>query len=475
MSNNKEMKKTIYIAIAILSTYSLKAQEFLTLEKAREMALSQNEDLKIAETKLEKVTHDKKAAHSHYFPSISASATAMYDDNKYEEDYYLPTYSFNSSTGSLSPNVVTDASGNVVYGSDGNPVFSTYAYLPLELSLQGAYMAGLSLEEAVYAGGKIRAGNKMADIGMEMAKENINANRMKVIAELDQAYWLYVSVQSKVKLAKASVDMLQSLLYRVKDNYDVGYVNRNEVLKVQVEYDKARLNLQKAKSGLELTRMSLCRETGLSFDTPIETDTVIEFNKNLIATFGNEDVQQRPEYKLMSKNIELEQNKVKSARADFLPQIGVKAGYAYVGGVELNNSDFTSNGAYALANISIPLFNWFEGKNKVSSAKAEMQIKEYDFEKNAKLLQLEIEKAKFNLKDAAFRVEMTEDALTQAKENLRVSNDNYEVGKVLLSDLLVAQTQWTQANNEAIEAKTAYKLQETEYLRVTSQLKVESL
>ncbi len=52
----------------------------------------------------------------------------------------------------------------------------------------------------------------------------------------------------------------------------------------------------------------------------------------------------------------------------------------------------------------------------------------------------------------------------------KISHKADEVGKELLTDRLIAQTQWEKAYNELIEAKTAYKLQETEYLRVTARL-----
>jgi outer membrane protein TolC len=123
-----------------------------------------------------------------------------------------------------------------------------------------------------------------------------------------------------------------------------------------------------------------------------------------------------------------------------------------------------------MASIKIPLFNWKEGKQKIVSAKAEKSIKELELEKNSGLLRLEIENARFSLQDAALRIKISESALQQANENLKVSNDNYEVGKELLTDRLIAQTQWEKAYNELIEAKTSYKLQETEYLRVTAKL-----
>lgn len=463
--------KITYTIVMLFVSIALQAQEYMTLDRARELALSKNEDIMIANTIAEKAETDRKAARTNYFPSISAEATGMYMQNKIEQEMYLPTYTTDLSTGQLLPNVALNpATGEVITGANGIPVFNEYAYLPLEISLQGAYMAGIKLEQPLFTGGKILAGNKMADIGTGMAAENIQLKKMNAISEVDNSYWMYVSVQSKVKLAEKSVEMLKVLLERVENSYNAGLVNRNEVLKVQVEYDNAKLNLQKAKSGLELTRMSLCRVTGLDFSIPIISDSTILVSKEIISQFGSEDVVNRPEYKIMEKNIALEEQRIKTVRADYLPTVGVSTGYNYIGGVEMNNVEFTQGGVNVMASVKIPLFNWTEGKQKVASAKAQKTIKEYELEKNEGLLRLEIENAKLNLQDAALRIEITESALIQATENLKTSKDNYEVGRELMTDLLIAQTQWEKAYNAVIEAKTAGKLQETEYLRVTAKL-----
>lgn len=455
----------LYVSIA------LQAQEYMTLERARELALSKNEDIKIANATTQKAIAEQKAARTNYLPSISADATGMYMHDHIEQELYLPTYTTDLTTGTLSPNVaVNPTTGEVITGADGIPVFNEYAYLPLDISLQGAYMAGIKLEQPLFTGGKIMAGNKMADIGVEITEENIQMKKMNAISEVDNAYWLYVSVQSKVKLAQSSVDMLKQLLERVQNSSEAGLATRNDVLKVQVEYDNATLDLQKANSGLELTRMSLCRITGLDFNTQIITDSTIIISDNLLQQYGSEDVTSRPEYKILEKNIALEEQRIKTVRADYLPTIGVSASYNYIGGIEINSEDFSQGGITIMGSVKIPLFNWTEGKQKIASAKVEKSIKEFELDKNSDLLRLEIENAKFNLQDASLRVEISERALQQANENLKVSNDNYEVGKELLTDRLIAQTQWEKAYNELIEAKTSFKLQETEYLRVTARL-----
>lgn len=342
--------------------------------------------------------------------------------------------------------------------------------MPIEISLQGAYMAGLKVERPVFAGGKILAANKIAGISVKMAKDNIKLQKMNKISEVDSACWIYVSVQEKVQLAQTSVNMLSALLKRVQNSYNAGLVNQNEVLKVQVEYNKATLDLQKAKSGRELARMSLCRVTGLSFETPVVTDSIINCFTNLLSQLGNEDVTQRPEYQLLERQVALEEQKIKTIRADYLPSIGVSVGYNYIGGIKFNGTDYNQDNLSVMGSVKIPLFNWGEGKQKVVAAKASKEIKELELAKNSQLLQLEIEKAKLNLQDASFRIQTATDALQQAVENLRISNNNYEVGRELMTDLLIARTQWEKAYNEVIEAKTEYKLQETEYLRVTSSL-----
>lgn len=46
----------------------------------------------------------------------------------------------------------------------------------------------------------------MTRIGAEMAADNLELQRANTLWETDQVYWLYVSVQEKVKLAEAYED-----------------------------------------------------------------------------------------------------------------------------------------------------------------------------------------------------------------------------------------------------------------------------
>ena len=238
-----------------------------------------------------------------------------------------------------------------------------------------------------------------------------------------------------------------------------------------VKHNQATLDLQKARSGLSLSKMALCQALGLEFNTDIVVaDTVIDCSSEALSMVGNEDVTQRPEYSLLMKQIDMQNEQIKMNRADFLPTFGVSAGYSWIGGIEITGMEQKSNGFNIMASLKIPLFHWGEGVYKVKSAKAERDIKNLELEKNSRLLSLETEKAKLDLQDAFMRISICETALKQASENLELSQTRYELGAELLTDLLISQTQWQEAHSNLIDAKTEFKTKLTYYQKATGQL-----
>lgn len=467
--------KYIILFIFLITGMQGVAQEKMTLQQARDMALRKNENLKVATKQIEKAEAQKAAARTLRLPSLSATGLGIYQDKDFEMELTLPTQKPNLQTGELKPNImVNPETGEPVIGPDGNPVFNMYAWLPLNVSLSGAYLAGVALEQPVYTGGKISAGNKMAEIGIEMAVENRTLQQMNTLAEADNAYWNYISVSQKVKLAQQAVNMLEELVKKAEDAFEVGMSGRNDLLKAQVELNNARLNLQKTKNGFELSRMDLCRVTGLPFSTEImAVDTAVSVSQPAGIGLESETVQQRPEYQLLQKNIDLQEQQIRMTKADFLPTAGIQAGYNHIGGIDFGGTDFSNTSLNMLASVKIPIFHWGEGVKKINAAKIDKEIYELELEKNKQLLQLETEQARLNLQLAWERIQMNETALEQANENLRVTRDNYEVGMETITELLMAQTNWQKAFSELIDSKTDFKIKETAWQKVTGRLSLD--
>lgn len=466
----------IILSIGLLLFFApSRGQQRLDLKRCREMALEYSKQMAIAGKQKEKAVWTKQEYRANYFPKLSISGFYLYYQKKQEyklDGGYLPTY-VPGASGSLQPNVVMGTDGKPVTGTDGKPVFHEYAYLPdipISLSLRGAYMASVQLQQPLFMGGKIRAAHQAAKFGEELADENIRLNRSEVLVELEQAYWQCVRVGELVTVAQKYKSVVNELVKNLEDAQQAGMAPVNDVLKAQVKYNEALLQEQQAEHGYRLAQMNLCRLVGL------DLSTVLELTDSLSASVSPEvlvlpaELEQRPDYNMLEKQVDMKRKEVNVIRADFLPQVGVSAGYGYGGGVKLNGDDSRSSSFNAMASVEIPIFNWGEGRNKVRIAKAEEEMSRLNKEKLGEMMRLEIAGNRFKLTDAQTRVRLTESALNQAEENLKVSRDQYEVGMENLTNLLEAQAQWQQAWSDWVDAKASLKLCETEYLKAIGKL-----
>ena len=466
--------KIIFIALFMIPFF-LKAQTndvvVLNLEKCRTMAEENSKVIKIAEENISKASGEKTAAKSAWLPNVSLSGTGMYNKNEINTELMMPTKVFDLATGELVPNIALNPmTGEPVIGPDGNPVFNTYAYMPLDITLRGAYMASLSAEQPIYAGGKIIAGNKMASIGEKMAVENKNLKTTETLYEADNSYYTYLSVKEKVVLAKKYQNLLKQLVTVVDDSYQTGMINQNELLKVQVQYNEASLQVQKAENGLKLAQMALCRVIGVNLNTQIEINDSIGSVSNTASDLSA-NAQDRIEYKLLQSNVEMAKQNIKLVQGDYLPNAGVSVGYNYFNVILDGMDNYDSHGLSAIGSVKIPITGFGERKGKVKSAKADYNIKKYELQQAEEYLQLEIEQAHLNFLDAKTRVEMTNKSLEQADENLRISQDNYNLGMETIVNLLEAQAEWQKAYSNKIDALTDLKIKESNYLRVTNRFK----
>ena len=225
-----------------------------------------------------------------------------------------------------------------------------------------------------------------------------------------------------------------------------------------------------AENGIILARMNLAHTIGLPLTEDIRTSNEIPTTEtNYVEDLF--DVTPRPEYQLLSKQVELKSKDIQLARSQFLPNLGVSAGWNYYDGAKLNGDKLLHGGSFsAIVSLNVPLFQWGEGANKVRSKKTERQIAELQRLDAVEKMTLEVTQAHNQLDESKLEVEMTTNSLDQAEENLKISKEHFEVGLENLADYLEAQTLWQKAWSEFISAKASLKLNETKYLKASGQL-----
>ena len=434
-----KIKIIISCCVALCTVSEVPAQQPLriSLSECREMALTHSEELQQADNTIQQAKLDRKIAATAYLPKIDGAATGAY----------------------MLPNI--DMMG-------------------MELSMRGTYMAGLSLTQPIYAGGKITTGNRLARIGEEVASEQYRMKRMDVIADADNAYWTYIAVGRKVRMLESYKAQMDTLHRQTETALSAGLATENDLLRIEAKRSEISYQLQKVKNGADLCRMSLCSIVGADFNTQIEAvDTTF-----IISRPGqlDPDIASRPELHLLEKQVAAGKEQIRMARADMLPTVGLGLSYMYYGNVKLNSmidvggtkvpfsQEFRDGIGMAVLSVKIPIFHWGEIHKKVRKAKYELKNAELDLQQNTKLLNIEVQQAIRNVQDGYELINTAEKGLQQADENLRVMRNRYVASMAPLTDLLDAQSQWQQAESNLIEAQTQYKIYETEYLRATGAL-----
>lgn len=463
------MKRIIYhlFLFAVISSPVIRAQQIMTLEQCREMALENNKQIAIAEKTNEKADSDVKAYKANYFPKLSLSGNYLLTNASSKLTIpggYLPTF-IPGADGSLVPNVLTTS-------PSGETIFKEYAYMPdteFRLKFNNSYTAGIRAEQPLYMGGKITAAYKMARIGHELANLNNNLTRNEVLVLTDEAYWNYVKVYELHKVAGKYKDVVNELFRNVQAGHEVGMMQRNNVLKVQVKLNEAELQLRKAENAMRLARMNLCHVIGLPLTTEIALPDSFESPDATIAYQA--DITQRPEYSMLNKQVELKRQQTKLVRSEFLPNVGVAAMYNYSYGIKMNDKPIIDNTSFgAVVSVNIPLFQWGEGRNKVRSARTEQKIAELKQADTNEKMELELVQAINNVDEANLEVSLTKNSLAEAEENLKTHKDMYEEGMATLADYLEAQTTWQKANADCVSASAALRLNLTKYKKASGKL-----
>lgn len=430
-------RKQIYAALgaALLSGLTAWAQQplRLTLAECRERALAHSEELQQADNRLEQARLDRQIASAAALPRLEGSATGA---------YVLPDMDM----------------------------------MGMDLRMRGTYMAGLTLTQPIYAGGKISAARRMSRIGERAAEEQRRMTRMDVLVEADNAYWTLMAVERKVLMLESYAAQMDTLYHQGSAAYEAGMAIENDLLRIEARRSEVRYQLEKARNGAELCRMALCRVIGVGNEVrPIPVDSLAR-----AAAPGEmlTDLGARPELRLLEQQVAIGEEQVRDARSAMLPTVGLSLGYTYYGNIKLNSLVDAGNGNYipytqefrdglgiAMLAVKVPIFHWGESRKKVRKARYELQNAQLDLQKNTRLMSLEVEQAVRNLEDGSRLIRMADLGLRQAEENLRVMRNRYTARMAPLTDLLDAQSQWQQAESNLIEAQTQYRIYETEYRR----------
>lgn len=412
----------------------------------------------------------RKSAFAAYLPGIDFTAGYMYNQHIIEllgEDAKLPTMSFNPSTQQYEYNLVKTPDGIPIKDpATGSYIPSEVAIIPKEAmsyDIHNVFAGAFTLTQPIYMGGQIRALNDIAKAGEGVAVSARNVAVQDLLYNVDEAYWLVVSLNEKQKLAKGFENLVDSLYHSVNALLENGMATRSDLLNVEVKLNEAQIASTKVTNGLALSKMSLQQLCGLPIGEPLTLadEEKMEMPRvQTIPAYSLADVyQRRQDLEALRKSIDVFKGKEKLSLSSLLPKVAAVGMYSFSNPNVNHGFEKRFGGGFSVgATLTIPIWHWGGNYHQYRAAKSATAAQCLLLEDMEEKVELQVNQAKYRFDEAFKTLEMTRTNMEKADENLRNAQLGFKEGVLTVDDVTAAQTAWLQAHSEEVDAEIGVRL-----------------
>ena len=430
------------------------AQQPYTLQQCKQEALKNNIAIRKADNSIRSAEEQRKETYTKYFPNVSASGVYFHANKALVDGSVSPAEYIPAEAAQMIPAEMA--------GMLGNPI----AFSMMKHGVLGSVTA----LQPVFTGGQIVNGNKLAQIGVEASRLQRELSAREVELTTERYFWQIIQLREKIKTLDAASKSLESIEKDVKVAIKAGVALNNDLLQVQLRQNELASNRIQLENGISISKRVLAQYIGIpyseSFDiqaplaalsTPLPASLLSTQEEGLGVTL-------LPEYQLLEKNVQANQLQQKMEYGKNLPTVAVGAGFIY--------NDLMDKGisrGLLLAQVSIPISQWWGGSHAVKRKKIAVRQTLEDLENNRELLLINMQAKRDDLDAAQKQLAIARKSIEQADENLRIQTNSYKAGTLTMSDLLQAQTQSQQARDRFTEVYTDYQIKMLEYRQATGQ------
>ncbi len=411
------------INLSILSVFiwsaSTQAQEVKPISKSEVLTQvsEKNTSIKISEEEFNQAKADYRQTNAIFLPNITASHTGISTTN--------PLMAFGSK---LNQEILTS--------NDFNPALLNDPETTQNFATKLEVQQPLINVDGIFQ-------RKAAKSKMEAMSLKTKRTEDYIAFEVDKAYM-------QLQLAYKAVDVLEKALEaanankKLADNsYEQGYLQRADVLNVEVRVTEVKNQLQQAKSNVQNASNYLSfLMNDDTFVTYKPSDTLTPYVRTMeLKTF----TENRSDIKAMQLASKAYEAMSKADKMAFLPRLNAFGSYEMYDD-KIFQAD--ANGYIVGAQLSWDIFQGSKRFGKAQKSRAEFEKSKLEYNQYVSKSKLELNKAKRMLIDAENKLNLSKLALDQSEESLRIRTNRFKEGLEKTSDLLMAETQYAQKQLE---------------------------
>lgn len=316
----------------------------------------------------------------------------------------------------------------------------------------------------LFTGMQIPNNIALSKLNLKAATEDLAKAKEDISIQV-ASYFLQVLFNEELtKIARNQVALSQEQLDRKVAFFKNGKASEAEILEAKSRLAQDQLSLVQAENNHQLALLDLSQM--LELPSPenfrISVPDIDDFTADLSMPeeVYAQAMMNKPAIKAAQYRLQGAEKSIKIAQSGYYPQLSFGAGigtnYYHLSGIE--NAPFSTQwdqnmNKYLQFSLSIPIFNRFQTRNRVKSARIQHTALSWQLEESKKALYKEIQQAYYNALAAESKYKSSQSANESAEASFRLMSEKYANGKASATEYNEMRTAWMKALSDGVQAK----------------------
>ncbi|MBU1565606.1 MAG: TolC family protein [Proteobacteria bacterium] len=393
-----------------------------TLEEAVNFAVAGNPDSTIAKKRIEKAQAAAVIAKATDYPLINVSAEYGQTNT--------PMYSF----------------GNILnQGAFDNSINFNDPGVTDNLQLKAM------VQYRIYNGGRDLAEHAASAARIDISQTELIAVHEQLGFEVVKAFQNIILAEKMVAVRLEELSAITTAVHVGRARHEAGNLLRQDILNLELQQARASENLIQSRHALEIGKRNFLNLLGLQ-QGEVEIDPISGRKQKLP---GNTDYRNRHELRKIEAMYQAAEAELRKAEGSRQPTLDGFAGYQVDSGFI---EDETGDSWMAGVKVNYALFDGHKAAAEISLARVKLEEIQGLKLKTELTLNLEVQQALLNYKQAEERLNVTDKMVDVAEEVGRISRARFKEGVILASELIDLETRLTDARARQLNARAGYQV-----------------
>ena len=415
---NLRMRLKTVVAMLAMMTLTVNAQEttptmHITLDKAIELALSENPTIKIAEKEIELKEISKSEAWQNLLPTATLDGAIVY----------------NAKVASIKMEAM-GVTQEIKMGKDNSNTWNGALQIAIPLYAPAVYQT-----------------MKLTNSDLELAVEKSRGSKIDMVNQVTKAYYQLLLAQDSYNVLNENFKLAEANFDIVNKMFEQGLVSEYDKISAEVQKNNAWPSVVSGKNAVELARLQLKVLMGITADIKIIIDDNLANYENEMAQVQNNEIDLNENSSL--RQIDMQTSMInrqrKLLKTSFIPTIALVGSYQYqsISNTNWNIAKYNwSDAASITLSVSIPLFKASNFTSLKSNKVQLYQLAETRVN-TERMLNMQAQSFIDNMTASSEQLSSNKEAVRLAEKGVEISQKRYDIGNGTILELTNSQVQLT--------------------------------